>query len=73
MDKTDVLDTASSSADATLAVTEQQIEAALEHTIHKVYAEKIEQLLIQTIEKTIRREIEKIKHALMENDDGGAD
>jgi hypothetical protein len=51
-------------------LTEQQIEAALERVIKKIYGEKIEHLLIQTIDKTIRREIEKIKNALQEDGDG---
>lgn len=51
-------------------LTEQQIEDALERVIKKIYGEKIEHLLIQTIDKTIRREIEKIKNALLEDGDG---
>ena len=53
----------------TVPFTEQQLEAALERTIHRIYAEKIEHLMIQTIEKTVQREIEKIKRALLEDDD----
>lgn len=51
-------------------LTEAQMEGALERVIEKIYGEKIEQLMIQTIEKTVKREIEKIKGALLENSDG---
>ena len=61
------------STDTTVPLTEQELEAALERTIRKIYAEKIEHLMIQTIEKTVQREIEKIKQALMENDDDASD
>jgi hypothetical protein len=50
-------------------LTEAQVEAALERTIHKIYGEKIEQLMIQAIEKTVKKEIERIKRALLEDDD----
>lgn len=50
--------------------TDQQVEAALERVIEKIYGEKIEQMMIQTIEKTVKREIEKIKNALIEDTDG---
>jgi predicted ribosome quality control (RQC) complex YloA/Tae2 family protein len=53
----------------TVPFTEQQLEAALERTIRRIYAEKIEHLMFQTIEKTVQREIEKIKRALLEDDD----
>ena len=49
--------------------TEEQLEAALERTIRKLYAEKIEQLMIETVKKTVNQEIEKIKRALLESDD----
>ena len=52
-----------------VALTEAQVEAALERVIEKTYGEKIEQLMIQTIEKTVKREIEKIKNALIEDSD----
>jgi hypothetical protein len=57
----------------TVPFTDQQLEAALERTIRNIYAEKIEQLMIQAIEKTVRQEIAKIKQALMENDDNMSD
>jgi hypothetical protein len=56
-----------------IALTEQQIQAALTSVIEKVYGEKIEQLMIQTIEKTITREIAKIKNALLYDDDDALD
>jgi hypothetical protein len=52
--------------------TDQQVEAALERVIEKIYAEKIEQMMIRTIEKTVKREIEKIKSALLEDNDSMA-
>jgi hypothetical protein len=52
--------------------TDQQVDAALERVIEKIYSEKIEQMMIQTIEKTVKREIEKIKTALLEDSDGMA-
>jgi hypothetical protein len=51
-------------------LTEQQVEDALQRVIEKIYGEKIEHLLIRTIEKTVKREIEKIKNALLEDGDG---
>jgi hypothetical protein len=53
-----------------LPLTEEQIEAALPRVIEKIYGEKIEQLMLQTIEKTVKREIEKIKTALLDDSDG---
>ena len=50
-------------------LTEAQVTAALERTIEKIYGEKIEQLMIQAVEKTVKREIAKIKSALLEDDD----
>lgn len=54
-----------------VALTDAQVQAALERVIEKIYGARIEQLMIQTIEKTVKREIEKIKNALLE-DSGGA-
>ena len=53
-----------------LSLTKEQIEAALTRTIENIYGEKIEQLMLQTIEKTVKREIEKIKAALLDGGDG---
>jgi hypothetical protein len=52
--------------------TDQQVEAALERVIEKIYGQKIEQMMVQAIEKTVKREIEKIKTALLEDSDGMA-
>ncbi len=57
-------------ADESVALTDAQVEAALERVVEKIYGEKIEQMMIQTIEKTVKREIEKIKNALLEDTDG---
>jgi len=45
---------------ADIDVSSEQLEAALERVIEKVYAEKIEQLLVTTVEKTIKAEIKKL-------------
>ncbi len=52
-----------------VSFTDEQLEAALERTVEKLYAEKIERLMIETIEKTVTREIEKIKRSLTGSDD----
>jgi hypothetical protein len=67
------LDTSEPDVKETIPLTDEQVEAALERTIEKIYAEKIEQLLIQTIEKTVKMEIQRIKQALMEDDGGITD
>ena len=53
-------------------VTDEQVVAALERVIEKVYGDRIEALLLETIEKTVSREIEKIRNALMADDDRSA-
>ncbi|PIE67018.1 MAG: hypothetical protein CSA23_06010 [Deltaproteobacteria bacterium] len=57
------------SSEEPIPLSDQQIEAALERVIEKVYGEKIEQLMIQAIEKTIKEEIERIKQALLDDSD----
>lgn len=53
-----------------IPLNDEQVEKALERVIEKIYGQRIEHLMIQTIEKTVRREIEKIKHALTADDVG---
>lgn len=65
-----VPDSASPAAEEGLKLTEEQLETALTAAIEKIYGDRIEQLLLETIEKTVRREIAKIKNALLEEDDG---
>lgn len=50
-------------------LTDEQLTAALERVIEKVYGDRIEELLMATIEKTVRREIQKIKSTLMTDDE----
>ncbi|HSO19290.1 MAG TPA: hypothetical protein VLT88_07535 [Desulfosarcina sp.] len=52
-----------------IVLTEQQLQAALTTAIENIYGDRIEQLLLRTIEKTVRREIAKIKNALLEDED----
>ena len=47
-------------------VTGEQVEAALERVVKKMFYEKIDRLLVDTIEKTVTREIEKLKKALLD-------
>lgn len=63
---------AASDAAATLPLhlREEQIEAALERVIEKVYAQKIEHMLTHSVAETVKREIEKIKNEILE---GGHD
>jgi hypothetical protein len=49
-------------------VSAEQLDAALERVIEKVYGEKIEGLLFEAIEKKITREIERLKTALLKDD-----
>lgn len=48
-------------------VTGEQVEAALEGVIKKMFYEKIDRLLVDTIEKTVTREIERLKKALLDD------
>lgn len=45
----------------------EQIEAALERVITKMFYEKIDRLLVDAIEKTVTREIEKLKKVLLDD------
>jgi len=48
-------------------VSDEQVEAALERVIKKLFYEKIDRLLVETIEKTVAKEIERLKRALLED------
>jgi hypothetical protein len=48
-------------------VSNEQIDAALERVIKKMFYEKIDRLLVDTIEKTVTKEIEKLKKALLDD------
>ncbi len=52
-----------------ISLSEEQIEAALERVIDKLYADKIEDLIIDVIHKAVTKEITKIKQALLDNTD----
>ena len=47
------------------AITEAQVEKALENVIRQMYKEKIDQLLNEAIEKTVAAEIEDLKQQLL--------
>jgi len=52
-----------------LSITPEQMEAALERVIQKVFSEKIEHIVTQVIEKTFTEELEKkLRIILMQND-----
>jgi hypothetical protein len=48
-------------------ISSEQVEAALERVIKKMFYEKIDRLLVDTIEKTVTREIERLKKALLDD------
>ncbi len=53
-----------------ISITPEQMEAALERVIQKVFSEKIEHIVTQVIEKTFTEELEKkLRIILMQNDD----
>ncbi len=52
-------------------VSDEQVEAALERVIKKVFYEKIDRLLAGAIEKTVITEIERLKKALLEDSPDG--
>jgi hypothetical protein len=52
------------------ALTEDQIEAAVERVITRLHAGTIETIIRQSIEKAVLKEIERLKNRLLENDPG---
>jgi len=52
------------------ALTEDQIDAAVERVITRMYAGTIETIILQSIEKAVFNEIERLKNRLLENDPG---
>ena len=56
---------------AVVSLTPQQLEAALERVIEKMFSEKIEKILSEVIEKTVTREIEKLKNILTDDTSQG--
>jgi hypothetical protein len=55
---------------AASALTEDQIDAAVERVITRMYAGTIETIILQSIEKAVSKEIEQLKNRLLENDPG---
>lgn len=51
-------------------VSDEQIETALERVIKKMFYEKIDGILVEVIEKTVKREIERLKNILLEEESG---
>jgi hypothetical protein len=51
-------------------VSDEQIESALERVIKKMFYEKIDGILVEVIEKTVKREIERLKNILLEEESG---
>jgi hypothetical protein len=51
-------------------VSDEQIEAALERVIKKMFYEKIDGILVEVIEKTVKKEIERLKNILLEEESG---
>jgi hypothetical protein len=51
-------------------VSDKQIEAALERVIKKMFYEKIDGILVEVIEKTVKKEIERLKNILLEEESG---
>ena len=52
------------------ALTEDQIDAAVERVITRMYAGTIETIIRQSIEKAVYKEIERLKNRLLEDDPG---
>ena len=52
------------------ALTEDQIDAAVERVITRMYAGTIETIILQSIEKAVFKEIDRLKNRLLENDPG---
>ena len=48
-------------------VSDEQVEAALERVIKKMFYDKIDRILVEVIEKTVTREIERIKGVLLKD------
>lgn len=62
--------TISSQEQEPISVTAEQLEAALERVIVKMFSEKIEGILVEVIEKAVAKEIDRLKTALLEDTTG---
>lgn len=56
-----------SSADKSFSLSEEQLEEALERVIKKMFAEKIDSILVEVIEKSVAKEIERLKDILTDD------
>jgi len=51
-------------------VSDEQIDAALERVIKKIFYEKIDGILVGVIEETVKREIKRLRNILLEEESG---
>ncbi len=51
-------------------VSDEQVEAALERVVKKMFYEKIDGILVEVIEKTVKTEIERLKSIMLEEESG---
>jgi hypothetical protein len=51
-------------------VADEQLDAALERVIRKMFYDKIDRILVEVVEKTVTREIERLKRTLLEDASG---
>jgi len=52
------------------SISSEQLDLAVERVVKKMFAEKIESVLVQVIEKTVTKEINKIKNILLDETSG---
>lgn len=52
---------------AASSLSAETVEAALERVIEKIWADRIEGILVETVERVVKREIEEIRATLMED------
>lgn len=52
---------------AASSLSAETVEAALERIIEKIWADRIEGILVETVERVVKREIEEIRATLMED------
>ena len=55
---------------ASMGISIAQVESALERTITKMFYDRIDQILVEVIEKIVTREIERLKHTLLQEASG---
>ncbi len=52
------------------SISSDQIEIAVERVVKKMFAEKIENILVEAIERTVKKEINRIKNILLDESSG---